>query len=89
MKLVYIEWCDAVASGLDWSTIDIAEEWADKTEWVVKECGWIVKETKEYIAIASAWKTEDEYTEEQFKHLMKIPKTWILKRIDLSKYVRV
>lgn len=84
MKLIYLEWCDAVASGNEWSTRQVVEEWGKKTDWVVKECGWVIEETKKYIVIASLWKEEDELTDEQFKHLMKIPKTWILKRIDLT-----
>lgn len=80
MKLIYLEWCDAVASGTEWASRNTVDEWGKKTEWIVRECGWLIEETKEYIVIASCWKTEDELTEEQFKHLMKIPKTWIKKR---------
>lgn len=84
MKLLYIEWCDAIASGLDWTDIDVAKEWAENTDWIVCEVGWVIKETKKYIVIASTYKKEDVYTTAQFKHLMKIPKTWIKKRVDLN-----
>lgn len=80
MTLVYLEWCDAVASSGEWSTKDVVTEWGKRTSWVVKECGWIIEETKEYIVIASCWKEGDELIDEQFKHLMKIPKTWVKKR---------
>lgn len=87
MKLVYLEWCDAVASAPEWSARSVVDEWGKNTEWVIRECGWVVEETKEYIVIASCWKPEDELMEEQFKHLMKIPKTWVKRRVDLTKAV--
>ncbi|MCA1565834.1 MAG: hypothetical protein LC803_09390 [Acidobacteria bacterium] len=87
LKLVYIEWCDAIAGGLEWTDADAAKEWGAASDWVVREAGWLVEENEEYIVIASAWKPEDELCNEQFKHLMKIPTTWIKKRVDLTEYV--
>ena len=83
-KLVYIEWCDAIANGLEWTDSDIAKEWGKKSEWIVRECGWVLEETKQYIVLASVWKPEDELCNEQFKQLMKIPKTWIMKRQNIE-----
>lgn len=83
-KLIYIEWCDAVASGNEWTFEDVVQEWGEITEWVVKECGWLISETKEYIVIASCYKEPDEFTDAQFKHLMKIPKPWIIKRKEIK-----
>lgn len=88
MKLVYIEWCDAIASGLEWTDINVAKEWGKKSEWIVRETGWLLEDTKEYISIAAVWKPEDEFCDEQVKQLMKIPKTWIKKRVDLTEYIR-
>lgn len=84
MKLIYIEWCDAVASGTEWSSSQVVKEWGEKTTWIVKECGWVVEENKDYIVIASCWKEADELMDEQFKHLMKIPKPWIVKRKEIK-----
>lgn len=84
MKLIYIEWCDAIANGLEWTDSDVAKEWGKKSEWIVRECGWILEETKQYIVIASVWKPEDALCNEQFKQLMKIPKTWVIKRKELD-----
>lgn len=81
---VYIEWCDAIASGLDWTDADVVYEWGKRSEWVVQEMGWILQETPEYIVIASVHKPEDEFCNEQYKQLMKIPKTWIKKRTSLD-----
>lgn len=88
MKPVYIEWCDAIASGLEWADAEVVKDWGKKSEWVVREMGWLVGETKEYLVIASVWKPEDELCVEQFKHLMKIPKTWVRRRIDLTEVVK-
>lgn len=83
-KLVYIEWADAVANAI-WMLDSEAENWADKgSDWIVKECGFIVKETKEYICLAGRYKPEDNNTDAQFGNLQKIPKTWILKRKTIN-----
>ena len=87
MKLIYLEWCDAIASGMEWTDTAVAERWGEESNWIVKECGWVISETKQFIVIASTWKPEDELCQEQFKQLMKIPKTWIIKRVDLTEYL--
>lgn len=79
MKAAYIEWCDAVTN-TGWHTEEEATAWADKADWVIKEVGWIIKETKEYICFASGWKPPDDFTKEQFVNLHKIPKTWVRTR---------
>jgi hypothetical protein len=84
MKLIYLEWCDAVAFGNEWQSGDAAREWGEKADWLIRECGWLLEEKKEYIVIASCWKKEDDYIYEQFMHLRKIPKTWIKKRKNIK-----
>ena len=83
MKLIYIEWSDALANS-NWFTKDEAIEWAERSSWTIKQVGWVIKETKEYIALASSWKPEDEWTEEQYHLMQKIPKTWIIRRQSLG-----
>tara|TARA_R110000868_G_scaffold306450_3_gene567688 strand:- start:1234 stop:1488 length:255 start_codon:yes stop_codon:yes gene_type:complete len=78
MKPTYLEWHDAHTNA-GWFTLPEAKEWA-QCEWIIKECGWIVEETKEYIIFATSWKPEDEWSEEKFCSLHKIPKTWVRKR---------
>lgn len=80
LKLIYIEWGDAFTNSTGWRTFDEAELWAKDCNWVICEVGYVIKETKKYIAIAQGMKKEDEYTEAQFINLHKIPKTWIRKR---------
>lgn len=79
-KLIYIEWADAHTNTAGWRTREEAELWADETDWIIKECGWLIKETKEYIAIATGLKPENDFEDAQYLNLHKIPKGWIVKR---------
>lgn len=36
MKLIYIEWCDAMSSQTSWMSLKEAIEWADNNNWIVK-----------------------------------------------------
>ena len=82
MKLIYIEWEDAVHNA-EWFSIDQAEHWHDATSFYIKECGWVVKEDKRGITLASRYKTED-LMESQYGGLQYIPKTWIRKRKNIK-----
>lgn len=85
MKLIYLEWEDAVSNARWFSKKEL--EWfvEDADAWLVREAGWLISETKRYIIIATSYKPADEYTDEQFCNLHKIPKTWIRKRKTLMK----
>lgn len=83
MKKIYIEWVDAICNP-NWMTKEETTLWAEKSSWVIKEVGWLVKETKYYIHIASSWKVADDMTDEQFCNHHKIPKGWIVKRRFLA-----
>ena len=87
-KLIYIEWADTVSSGSDWVEKENLNEWIDNTEWIIKQCGFVIKETSKYLLLAGYIKPEDDFTDIQYGHLQKIPKTWIRKRIDLTKYIK-
>lgn len=89
MSLVYLEWADAINNhSNNWNTKEMVLEWAKQSDWSIRECGWLIEETKEYIVLAGSWKPEDDWTEEQFSLLKKIPKPWILKRVNLSKHIK-
>ena len=87
-SLIYIEWADAVSSGSNWTDEDNIEEWIDGTEWVIKQCGWILHEDKTHLTIYAQIKPEDKFTCTQYGHIQKIPKPWIIKKVDLSKYIK-
>lgn len=88
-KLIYFEWCDAVSRD-GWISKENALIWSKNTEWVVQQIGWILEENKEYITIFSQYDPPSKNTtdHENFGHLQKIPKTWVRKRVDLTRHIK-
>ena len=82
-KLIYIEWCDAIEAPGIWQSKQKALEWAKKDNWIVCECGYLLKETNEYILLANRITLYDRDNPE-YAGVMKIPKTWIRHREVLS-----
>lgn len=82
MKFVYLEWADAQTNS-HWFEAKEAKDWGAASDWLIREGGWLIKETKEYIVFASGWKPDDGYSGEQFINLHKIPKTWVKNRKTL------
>ena len=80
MKLIYLEWADAIGCGNSWITKAELNEWIDDSEWIIKSVGWVLREDDKFIVLAQQIKPEDNFTGEQYGHLQKIPKTWIRKR---------
>jgi hypothetical protein len=82
VKLILLEWCDAITSFDGWTDLDEIIEWGKTEEWIIKQAGYIVEENREYILIASKYNPQrrgDKYSE-----ITKIPKTWIRKRKIIS-----
>lgn len=86
IKLIYIEWVDAIRNS-NWMLSHEALGWGKISQWIVRETGWLIEEKKEYIILAMGHKMADENTDEQFNNLIKIPKPWIQRRVDLTKYL--
>lgn len=86
-ELVYIEWCDAMVNSNTWLSLEDAKEWSETENWTVTEVGFLLKETKEYILIANKISSYDKDNPE-IGGIMKIPTTWIRKRINLTKHIR-
>ena len=74
-----MEWCDALVNGEGW--LDKAEIllWVETEQWVIRQVGYLLLETKEYIVLASKYNPHEK-TEDMYAELTKIPKTWIRKR---------
>ena len=81
--LVYVEWCDAMSDSAGWMNHDDAVKWADNEDWVIHQSGFLVKETKEYIFMASRINPQAD-TVMKMDGLFKIPKTWIRKKVRLT-----
>lgn len=88
VKIIYIEWCDAVSDGSRWMSMQDAKNWGNNEDWVVKQVGFLLDEKDEYLLLASRINphrvTEDEI---RVDGLLKLPKTWVRKRIDLSESI--
>jgi hypothetical protein len=82
MKLIYIEWQDAHTQE-GWNTDEEIKEFCDNQEFIIKECGWLIEETKRHLVIGTALKEKTDYWSRQVLHLHKIPKTWIKKRKNI------
>jgi hypothetical protein len=80
MKLVYIEWEDAISQS-GWHDEDEIKEWTEKDNITVKEVGWIYKENKTHIVLVSRLHQEvyNGKISNGYGLLQKIPKTWIRK----------
>jgi len=85
-KLEYIEWEDVVSGGNAWCDEEEVEKWIKDQEgtWLVRECGFVLKETKKYIVLCSHYKVADSISGEQFGHLQKIIKSLIRKRKNIK-----
>lgn len=85
MRLIYIEWADAVSPVESWRTRDEIIDWAKEDSYWVGQVGWIIEETDRHIVIASQF-NRNEKTDgssrllDQYAHVIKIPKPWIRKR---------
>lgn len=73
-KLIYIEWCDAIANNISWESEKDILKWAHKEDWVIMQAGFLIKETKEYILIASRINPQDSGAK-NLDGCIKIPKT--------------
>lgn len=82
-KLIYIEWYDAMVNLSSWITQEEAIEWAENGEGLVKQVGWVIKETKSYILIASRL-GQINSTSLDLGGVFKIPTKWVKKKIPIS-----
>ena len=86
MDLYYFEWEDAIAN-TGWMHKESAEDWFENQTMIVKQVGWLAVEEENYLGIVSRLSTWDP-GETEYGQLQKIPKTWIRKKIKLTKYIK-
>jgi len=85
--LVYLEWCDAITNNDGWKDMDEVLEWSESANWLIQECGFILKETKEYIVFAHRISPPADGHEAVYGIITKIPKPWIRKRVELNEFI--
>ena len=81
---IFLEWLDATRSS-EWMLPEEVDECAkDDQSGLIREGGWLLKETKHYLVIAAnIGESLNDRTDNQFNGVSRIPKTWIRKRITL------
>ena len=88
MNLIYIEWEDASTLNDGWHTKQEVDDYIKHHRYIISECGFLYKETKQMIVMLSRVNPESGDYPEQYAVIHKIPKTWIRKRIDLTKHIK-
>ena len=92
MKLIYLEWEDAIQmitpSGAAWHSGEEVTKWEKLEDHIICEVGFLFKETKRHIVLITKIVKESPDWQETYGSIHKIPKTWIRKRIDLTKLLK-
>ena len=85
IPVIYLEWCDAISNSSQWMSIDDAKKWGNNEDWVIRQVCFLLDETEEYLLLAGRINPHID-TEDDLKvdGLLKLPKTWIRKKIDLT-----
>ena len=83
-KLVQIGWADAIENLLGWQSIEEALEWAEDDDWIIHQIGWVIKETKDYVLLASRLNEASGGRESAYSGLFKIPKPWIQYKTEIK-----
>jgi len=88
MNLVYVEWIDACGpTSTGWLLPDQIDAFVGH-EWLVKDIGFIYKESEDYICLVGGFTEEDDVYTATYHRIVSIPKSTIRKRIDLTKHIK-
>jgi len=83
LKLIYIEWADAISTDEGWRSFNNSIEWGKESFHFVEQVGWILEENEKYLLLASRRVDRGNSKDDkvlQYGDLFKVPKTWIRKR---------
>jgi hypothetical protein len=78
IAVVYLEWEDA-SSRSPWMDETEIEEF-DRSSFMIRQVGFLLKETSRCLLFAAQWAPEDEFTDAKFGNVIRVPKTWVRKR---------
>lgn len=85
---IYIEWCDAIADNSRWMSLQEAKDWGNNEDWIIKQVGFLLVETDEYLLLANKINPHrDTEVDLKVDSLLKLPKTWIRKRVNLAEVI--
>jgi hypothetical protein len=83
LKLVYLEWIDAIQdSDTDWLNEELTDEFFERDDNVVRESGFIWSEDEDYLYLVGKYMPGLSRT--LSSNRSKIPKKWIINRIDFE-----
>jgi hypothetical protein len=86
-KLVFVTWCDCVGDPEHiWKNMDQTCEFFERKDNVVCEAGFVFSEDDDFLNLTSRYMPSDEETLTSGART-KIPKKWILSRVELDQYV--
>ena len=54
-KLVYVEWEDIASTDSNWRTLDEALDWADETDSIVRQVGFLLSKDDEFLTLACSY----------------------------------
>lgn len=80
-RLVYLQWIDTTVHPDTWVDEEDALKWAEKDIFMVEDVGWVIKETEDYILIASSRTKDDD--DVQYGHVSRIPIPWIMRKVTI------
>lgn len=72
------EWEDAsFLTAFKWQSHKDALEWGKESNFIVRQCGYLLEKTKKYWLFATALSLQDKWSYTQFQGICKIPTTWL------------
>lgn len=77
MRIIYIEWADAMQNYEGWQTAEEAKQWAQTDDWIIKQVGYVIEENNQYLLLGANKSKDTRTGEDQFGMIFKIPKPWI------------
>ena len=81
--MVYVEWDDAASRGHWMGEADLADY--SRGNFLVRQCGYLLEDTRRHLLLAGSWTPEDDWHEERFGDIVRIPRTWVrVKRVLLT-----
>jgi len=82
LEIKRIKWLDAVANN-SWFYADDMVQWANRTNCVIDEIGFIVADHKDYIVFATSIKSDDGLEPVRYGGLHKIPRQMVISEESL------
>jgi hypothetical protein len=57
-KLIYVEWVDITSTDGNWRSISEAEDWADETNSIVRQTGFLLAKDDDFLVLTCSYLPE-------------------------------